>query len=1124
MVRQEAYRTVRPNPALVVGLAVASTVAFLGVVPGPALGAPSSDGASVRFVPFLSGPLLPTPAISSSPSTPSTLSPSVLATLLPNANGSLPGNFVASVQGWEVGTPAIDPATGALWIPELPVVSGGLPLPETAPVVRFDLASLTFQGVAPVLANASALAYDPANGLLYATLPEDGTVQAYDPVVGSTTGPAIPVGTDPTALVYDPPTGLLFVTNSGSDNITVINTTRGATGSVVYPSLPVGIGPSALVDDPADHWVFVANAGSSYLSVLSTLDPPTAVAPVTLAAPATGLAYDPGAGTVAVTMATNPTMALLNASGHYVLTSLIPVGTGAGPVAATPDGASFVVANVSNATLSEVNATTGVMVSGTLSVGPDPLWIAVDPASSHLVVWSNGSRTLDTVEASTLTLLSVSPNLGPHPVGIAFDPGLDELFVPDTTEPGLLVLNGSSGRSLVPPIPLAGPPMAVAVDPQQHVVYVGVDGAVEGFDEVSGALVVENANLTGPNAPMIVDPVTGTLWVGRAGAQDVVGLNATTLTVVATLGPIGVEASALASMAFDPGTSDVYVVNGSSGNLTVFNSSDLANGTWSVPAGSGVEALLYDPLDDLVYAAGDALLALNTTTFAFAGSPVALPAHVRVAGMAFDPSRGAVFVATDPGGATPATLTVLDGGSAPGPSEVTTAIPIGLGPSAVLALPPIPGAVAGRSVLAVPENVAGTVTLVGTSPSIRSFGFVPNATDVGLAAQASVVVDGGARSVEVSYAGLPPGCASADALTLLCTPNGSGTFEVVVQATDALGARVSSAATLVVNGSLAVSATFGSLPSAEADVGTSFSVSASAAGGIPPIQFLWAFGDGESATGPEASHVYTAPGSYLASVTVSDAAGASSTVREEVEVMPLPSAVLASAPGPATDVNAPLSLSALVSGGTTPGVASWTFGDGSPPVASLNVSHAWSTPGRYEVGFQYVDASGAEVSQTLTVHVNPALTGSFSVRAIPSPAGAVAGNAFDFLAELAGGTPPISIVWSFGDGSSATGASVEHVYGLERSLVVEVLATDAVGNQLSGSLAVTPGSSSASATLWSGGISGATFGFGVLLGGTVAALALFLADRSRRARPSAPPSPYVPPVGGQASRPSRRRT
>lgn len=53
-------------------------------------------------------------------------------------------------------------------------------------------------------------------------------------------------------------------------------------------------------------------------------------------------------------------------------------------------------------------------------------------------------------------------------------------------------------------------------------------------------------------------------------------------------------------------------------------------------------------------------------------------------------------------------------------------------------------------------------------------------------------------------------------------------------------------------------------------------------------RYAWAFGDGATGSGPTASHVYSAPGTYLATLTVSDERGHSGYIRTTITVVAPP--------------------------------------------------------------------------------------------------------------------------------------------------------------------------------------------------------------------------------------------
>jgi PKD repeat protein len=58
----------------------------------------------------------------------------------------------------------------------------------------------------------------------------------------------------------------------------------------------------------------------------------------------------------------------------------------------------------------------------------------------------------------------------------------------------------------------------------------------------------------------------------------------------------------------------------------------------------------------------------------------------------------------------------------------------------------------------------------------------------------------------------------------------------------------------------------------------------SQAGASEIVSYNWSFGDGGTAAEPVVSHTYAAPGTYTASLTVTDATGASNTATSEVQV------------------------------------------------------------------------------------------------------------------------------------------------------------------------------------------------------------------------------------------------
>jgi large repetitive protein len=258
-------------------------------------------------------------------------------------------------------------------------------------------------------------------------------------------------------------------------------------------------------------------------------------------------------------------------------------------------------------------------------------------------------------------------------------------------------------------------------------------------------------------------------------------------------------------------------------------------------------------------------------------------------------------------------------------------------------------------------------------------------------------------------------------------------------------------------------------------------------------------------------------GSYALTLTVHDNLGATGTATWAVLVNPSPSTA-ASDSASVVDVNHSLAFSSVSSGGTGIGVTNWNFGDGTTGSGG-STEHTWSKPGTYLVNVTYHDSLGIASSASLSVVVNPSLTGKFAV-VPPSGVQPIVGTTLQFNATALGGTSPYVVLWDFGDGSTSTGPSVGHAYASAGNYTVLVTETDRTGATLNGTLAVSiapsPATHSAS--------SSSTFTFplglflGVLAGAALAAVVVYAVGprRPKDRSPSSPsppaPVPVVPPA------------
>ncbi len=265
----------------------------------------------------------------------------------------------------------------------------GRPGPS-APSVRMTTVALRPHPSGSTLSERNAwLAYDPDDADFWVA---DG-VAAVDLVPADATGTVaavLPVGSDPFGVAVDPSAGEVFVSNTGSDNVTVLSDRSNAS----LGSFPTGDAPMGIAVDPALSEVFVANSGSANLTVYSE-STGAVVASVPVGLDPTGLALDPYSGKLFVA-----------------------------------DGGSFTVTVVDVAT-DEVVATE--------PAGLDPYGVALDPGSGNVYVTNSGSENLSVLNGSTglpVTTISASTGLffpqvrpGFELEGLAYDTATGEMWV-----------------------------------------------------------------------------------------------------------------------------------------------------------------------------------------------------------------------------------------------------------------------------------------------------------------------------------------------------------------------------------------------------------------------------------------------------------------------------------------------------------------------------------------------------------------------------------------------------------------------------------------------------------------------------------------------------------------------
>ncbi|MGK2875867.1 MAG: PKD domain-containing protein [Nocardioides sp.] len=198
--------------------------------------------------------------------------------------------------------------------------------------------------------------------------------------------------------------------------------------------------------------------------------------------------------------------------------------------------------------------------------------------------------------------------------------------------------------------------------------------------------------------------------------------------------------------------------------------------------------------------------------------------------------------------------------------------------------------------------------------------------------------------------------------------------------------------------------------------------------------YHWSFGDGQTGSGANPAHTYTAGGTYSVTLTVTDNEGGQGTYTATVTLNAAPVADFT----PECDLlSCTFTSTAYDPDGTIASYA-WDFGDGQTSTTT-SPTHVYSTPGTYPVSLTVVDNASASATTTIDVvatAANQAPTASFAV-ACPTATCTFDGSASDDP----DGTV-VSYAWDFGDGQTGTGAQPTHAYAAAGSYQVRLTVTD----------------------------------------------------------------------------------
>lgn len=268
----------------------------------------------------------------------------------------------------------------------------------------------------------------------------------------------------------------------------------------------------------------------------------------------------------------------------------------------------------------------------------------------------------------------------------------------------------------------------------------------------------------------------------------------------------------------------------------------------------------------------------------------------------------------------------------------------------------------------------------------------------------------------------------------------AGSYAVTLTATNTGGSDTVSKAGEIVVGAVSqkpVAAFISTVESGNAPLTVQFVDSST----NTPTSWVWSFGDGNTSTQQNPSHVYVAEGSYTVTLTVSNAGG-SDTETKAGHITVSFTEPVANFTANVTRGTSPLVVRFNDTSEYSPTVWSWKFGDGGKS-SEQNPVHTFADAGTYSVSLSVENTAGKDtLKKSDYIEVDPPNSPVASFTASSTTGKAPLTVRFNDTSA----NSPTSWLWAFGDGATSAEQNPTHIYGEAGTYTVSLTATNEAGN------------------------------------------------------------------------------